>query len=108
MFVEVVRSGGVAGITRRAHVDTDTVDDERTLLEWQHLIEAARPLLARLPEEQSPQQEKALSQDTSSPVPDGFMWSVSIGDTTCVADDASVTGPLRALALRTLREGRKH
>lgn len=94
MFVEVVRSGGIAGITRRGRVDTEAVADAHTAHEWNSLIEAALPLV------------DDLRHASASSVPDGFTWTVSIGGTSCVADDASVTGPLRDLALRALREGR--
>jgi hypothetical protein len=40
-------------------------------------------------------------------VRDGFVWTVSVDESTCQIDDASMTGPLRDLAQRALREGRR-
>lgn len=97
MFIEVVRVGGVAGTTKRAQVDTDAIDDEDSVRQWQELVDQARPLL--------------LSHRDVPPTParerDTFVWTVSVDDTTCQFGDSSITGALRDLAQRTLREGRK-
>ncbi|MBM7413584.1 MULTISPECIES: protealysin inhibitor emfourin [Nocardiaceae] len=88
MVIVVVRSGGVAGMTRRGSVDTTTVGDD-----WQQLVERALPLLSSL-------------DDSSTSVRDGFRWRLQIGDHSCETGDSALTGPLRELAERTLREGR--
>lgn len=97
MFIEVIRVGGVAGLTKRAQIDTDTIADEASVREWRQLVEQARPLL--------------LSQSHAQPSPtrerDAFVWTVSVDDTTCQLGDSSITGALRDLAQRTLREGRR-
>lgn len=96
MFIEVVRVGGVAGMTKRAQVDTDAIDDEDSVREWQHLVDQARPLLVS----HSDTASQSRGRDT-------FVWTVSVDETTCQFGDSSVTGPLRDLAQRTLREGRR-
>jgi len=45
MFIEVVRSGGIAGSIRRARVDLDAIVDEASAREWRGLVEQARPLI---------------------------------------------------------------
>ncbi len=100
MFIEVIRSGGVAGLTRRARVDLDAIGDEASLREWHNLVERARPSIS------SQRATPARGVDATSPVRDGFVWTVSVDDTTCEVDDKSITGPLRDLAQRALREGR--
>ncbi|MGA9872513.1 MAG: protealysin inhibitor emfourin [Rhodococcus sp. (in: high G+C Gram-positive bacteria)] len=96
MLIEVVRSGGIAGMIRRAQVDTDAIEDEAALEEWHRLVEQARPLLASY--------RDAPSLTTHR---DGFVWTVSVDAATYSIDDASVRGPLRDLAQRALREGRR-
>lgn len=96
MFIEVIRVGGVAGVTKRAQIDTDAIADEASVREWRQLVEQARPLLVSQPNVQSPTRER-----------DTFVWTVSVDDTTCQLGDSSITGPLRDLAQRTLREGRR-
>lgn len=95
MFIEVVRSGGVAGMIRRARVDIDSLDDAAAVREWHHLVAEAKPLLDSHLDSPPPNDER-----------DAFVWTVSVGDTTCQLGDSSVSGPLRTLAQRTLREGR--
>lgn len=87
MRIEVLRTGGVAGMFRRGVVETDEP-------EWQSLVEAARPFIADRPEPED------------SPVRDAFTWSVSVGEQSCRVGDSALTGPLRDLAEKTLREGR--
>lgn len=96
MFIEVVRSGGIAGLTKHAHIDTTTIADEESVREWQDLVEQARPLLLGHRHTDPPEHER-----------DGFVWTVSVDDTTCRISDSSVTGALRDLAQRTLREGHR-
>ncbi|WP_338892089.1 protealysin inhibitor emfourin [Rhodococcus sovatensis] len=97
MFIEVIRVGGVAGLTKRAQIDTDAIADEASVREWRQLVEQARPLLVSQPNVQS----------SSTRERDTFVWTVSVDDTTCQLGDSSITGPLRDLAQRTLREGRR-
>ncbi|KQU39250.1 MULTISPECIES: protealysin inhibitor emfourin [unclassified Rhodococcus (in: high G+C Gram-positive bacteria)] len=91
MVIVVVRSGGVAGMTRRGSVDTTALGD--TAPEWEQLVTRALPLLNGLPESSS------LARDT-------FRWRLEIGEHSCETGDSALTGPLRELAERTLREGR--
>ncbi|MGB3772235.1 MAG: protealysin inhibitor emfourin [Rhodococcus sp. (in: high G+C Gram-positive bacteria)] len=94
MVIVVVRSGGVAGMTRRGTVDTTTMGEGAG--EWNQLIGAALPLFDSLPDT-----ENAGARDR-------FQWRVEIGERTCVTCDSALTGPLRELAERTLKEGRQH
>lgn len=93
MQIEVTRTGGIAGMTRRARVDTDALHDESAAAEWRVLADQAREMLISHIDEPTPHGR------------DAFVWTVSVGDTTCEMKDSSVTGPLRDLAQRTLREG---
>lgn len=95
MFIEVMRSGGVAGMTRRACVEVDSHADDAHAREWRTLVERARPFLAAQP------------VDSEAQYPDGFVWTVSVDDTTCRVADSSIEGPLREIAHRALREGRR-
>ncbi|MDJ0394136.1 hypothetical protein QMK17_12435 [Rhodococcus sp. G-MC3] len=94
MHIEVVRTGGVAGMTRRARVDTDAIADESLVQEWRQLAEQAREMLVNHVETPTPGTQR-----------DVFEWTVSVDDATCRMADSAVTGPLRTLAQRTLREG---
>ncbi|OZE95195.1 protealysin inhibitor emfourin [Rhodococcoides fascians] len=96
MFIEVVRVGGVAGLTRRAQIDTDVLDDDASVREWQELVDQARPMLTSTEDRSG----------SASRRRDAFEWTVSVDDTTCRLGDSSITGALRTLAQRTLREGR--
>ena len=96
MFIEVVRSGGIAGSIRRARVDLDAIVDEASAREWRGLVEQARPLILSQPAAVAPTR-----------VRDGFVWTVSVDESTCQIDDASMTGPPRDPAQRALREGRR-
>ncbi|GAB2913934.1 hypothetical protein GCM10027047_09860 [Rhodococcus aerolatus] len=98
MRIEVSRSGGVAGMTRRGVVETEAAADPAG---WQELVRAA------LPPDPPPPADPAVR--------DGFTWSISIvtthvesaaPDTTHVElGDTQLAGPLRTLAERALREG---
>jgi len=79
--VIVVRSGGFAGLERRG--EADTIDDPvlRTLVGQVDLTALpARP----------------------SPVPDQFVYEITIGDTTVEAGESRLTGALRSLVHHVL------
>lgn len=86
MRIEVTRSGGFAGITRRAVVDTDERSDAA---EWLALAERA---------DVAPEPEPSVA--------DGFTWSIRLDTTLVVLGDGRLEGPLRELAERALREAR--
>ncbi|CAA9433414.1 MAG: hypothetical protein AVDCRST_MAG35-2758 [uncultured Quadrisphaera sp.] len=86
--IAVSRSGGVAGMVRRAEVDTDGLDDPAP---WLSLADRAVPL----PEPPAPGRAR-----------DAFTWTIELGDHRAVLPDRAVTGPLRDLAERTLAHGR--
>lgn len=87
MLIEVSRSGGVAGMTRRGVIDTDARDDAEG---WVALAGQALPIPA----------------SAAEPVPDAFTWSIRLDTEQTVLGDGALTGPLRELAERALREGR--
>lgn len=87
--IEVLRTGGIAGITKRGVVETDEP-------EWRSLVEAARPYLA----------DQQSGGPTVSDARDVFVWNVSVDEHSCRVGDSALTGPLRDLAERALREGR--
>lgn len=96
MFIEVARSGGVAGLTRRARIDIEAIGDEASAKEWRRLVDQAKPMIDSHSNSCSNQDER-----------DTFLWTVSVDDATCEIADSAITGPLRDLAQRTLREGRR-
>ncbi len=87
--IEVTRSGGFAGITRRAVVEDP---DEEAGRRWTSLVRQA--------------------EDVAEPnVRDGFTWSIRVAlvqveAVEVVLTDAALAGPLRELAETALREGR--
>ena len=87
MRIEVSRSGGFAGLVRRAELDTDGREDAE---DWLSLAERARPLLA------APAPSRAR---------DAFVWTIQVDDDRAVVPDGSLTGPLRDLAERALAQG---
>lgn len=89
MLIEVSRSGGVAGMTRRGVVDTDAREDADV---WVALAVRSQPVPTPAP--------------AAEPVRDGFTWSIRLDAEHTVLGDGALTGPLRELAERTLREGR--
>ena len=88
MRIAVSRSGGFAGLVRRAEVDTDAVPDAAA---WIALAERAAPLPA--------------APAAPGRARDAFTWTIELGDQRAVLPDRWVTGPLRDLAERTLAEG---
>ncbi len=87
MRITVSRSGGFAGLVRRAEVDTEGREDAG---DWLALATRAVPLLPVAP---------------PGRVRDAFVWTIELGDQRAVLPDRSLTGPLRDLAERTLAEG---
>ncbi|MER7914739.1 MULTISPECIES: protealysin inhibitor emfourin [unclassified Streptomyces] len=87
MRIQVTRTGGFAGIERRAEVDTsDRPDGE----EWQAL--AGRVLASG----------QALPP---AGVPDGFSYEITVDDRTVYAADPRLTEDQRELVSRVLKEG---
>ncbi|MFJ7147793.1 protealysin inhibitor emfourin [Streptomyces sp. NPDC100445] len=87
MRIQVRRTGGFAGIERRAEVDTSGRPDAD---EWQAL--AGRAL--------------ASGQDTPpAGVPDGFRYEITVDGRTVYAADPRLTDEQRELVSRVLKEG---
>ncbi|MET7828231.1 protealysin inhibitor emfourin [Streptomyces sp. NPDC005386] len=87
MRISVRRTGGFAGIERRAEVDTSGRPDAA---DWHALAE--RTLTA--------------GRDTPPPgVPDGFGYRITVDGTTVHAADPSLTEDQRELISRVLKEG---
>ncbi|MHB9861817.1 protealysin inhibitor emfourin [Streptomyces sp. YIM S03343] len=87
MRIEVRRTGGFAGIERRAEVDTSGRPDARA---WQDLA------------------ERALAAGSAGPpagVPDGFSYRVTVDGRTFYAADPHLTAEQRELISKVLREG---
>lgn len=81
MKVFVVRSGGFAGLERRGEADTSGDPVLRDLVDQIDLT----ALPAR-----------------RTPVPDQFVYEITIGDATVEAGESQLTGPLRALVHHVL------
>lgn len=88
MLITVSRSGGFAGLTRRAQVDVDAAPDAAW---WRTAAAGATPL--------------PLPEPAPSPVRDAFTWTIEVGAERAVLPDSAVRGPLREIAERTLAEG---
>ncbi|MEV8033051.1 protealysin inhibitor emfourin [Streptomyces sp. NPDC086182] len=87
MRIEVRRTGGFAGIERRAEVDTSARPDAP---EWQALA------------------ERALAAGRGTPpagVPDGFSYRITVDGKTVYAADPRLTEDQRELISRVLKEG---
>ncbi|MGW2569161.1 protealysin inhibitor emfourin [Streptomyces sp. NPDC001537] len=87
MRIQVRRTGGFAGIERRAAVDTSGRPDAQ---EWQALA------------------ERALASGRGTPplgVPDGFSYEITVDGKTVYAADPRLTDEQRELIRRVLKEG---
>ncbi|MEU2059223.1 protealysin inhibitor emfourin [Streptomyces sp. NPDC013455] len=87
MRIRVRRTGGFAGIERRAEVDTSGRPDAE---EWQALA------------------ERVLASGPGTPpagVPDGFGYEITVDGRTVYAADPRLTEDQRQLVSRVLKEG---
>ncbi|MFF3329685.1 protealysin inhibitor emfourin [Streptomyces sp. NPDC002888] len=87
MRIQVTRTGGFAGIERRAEVDTSGRPDAH---EWHALA------------------EQALAAGRGAPstgVPDGFNYEITVDGRTVYAADPRLTEEQRRLISRVLKEG---
>ncbi|KUN83552.1 metalloprotease [Streptomyces bungoensis] len=87
MRIQVRRTGGFAGIERRAEVDTSDRPDAPA---WQTLA------------------EQALADGRATPppgVPDGFSYEITVDGRTAYAADPRLTDEQRELVSRVLKEG---
>ncbi|MEV6111451.1 protealysin inhibitor emfourin [Streptomyces sp. NPDC052109] len=87
MRIQVRRTGGFAGIERRAEVDTSGRPDAPT---WHALA------------------ERVLASGRGTPpagVPDGFRYEITVDGRTVYAADPRLTEEQRELVSRVLKEG---
>ncbi|MFD7918165.1 protealysin inhibitor emfourin [Streptomyces sp. NPDC059740] len=87
MRIEVRRSGGFAGISRKAEVDTEERSDAA---EWHALA------------------DRALADGEDNPpdgVPDGYSYALRVDERTVYFADPRLTGDQRDLVGRVLKEG---
>ena len=84
MQILVRRSGGFAGLTRGWRVDTDADPDG-----WSDLVDAV-PRAARQPQ---------------APVPDDYVWTITVASTTVRVPGRALDGQLAALVERVRTEG---
>lgn len=94
MRIEVTRSGGFAGLTLRAAVDTEELPDGADL--------AALARDSGWRDGGTP----APTDPIHSPARDAFLWRITVDSRSAVVVDTELAGPLRALAERTLVAGR--
>ncbi|URN16007.1 MULTISPECIES: protealysin inhibitor emfourin [Streptomyces] len=91
MRIEVRRTGGFAGIERRAEVDTSGRPDADA---WQALAGAVL------------EEAAARGSARSGPgVPDGFGYEITVDGRTVRCAEPHLTGAQRELVSRVLREG---
>ncbi|WP_412873910.1 protealysin inhibitor emfourin [Curtobacterium poinsettiae] len=86
MRIEVRRSGGFAGTTRRWRVDTDASSDPAA---WSDVVDALRRTPA----------------PTAAPVPDDFSWTITVERTTVTIPGRRLDGPWADLVERVRSEG---
>lgn len=99
MKVEVIRSGGVAGIPRHGRVEFRVRGPrEPADAEWASLYKAARSERRRLPDTPGPQ--------PAPRVRDAFQWTLRFGRERFEVPDTTLQGALRQLAEKVLAEGR--
>ncbi|MEU3183219.1 protealysin inhibitor emfourin [Streptomyces sp. NPDC006923] len=87
MRIQVRRTGGFAGIERRAEVDTSALPDPQA---WRELA------------------ERALTDSRAAPasgVPDGFSYAITIDGRTVHCADPRLSEAQRELVSRVLKEG---
>jgi len=87
MRIQVTRTGGFAGIERRAEVDTSGRPDAH---EWHALA------------------ERVLAAGRATPpagVPDGFSYTITVDGRSVYCADPRLTDEQRALISRVLKEG---
>ncbi|MFJ7268166.1 protealysin inhibitor emfourin [Streptomyces sp. NPDC099050] len=88
MRIQVVRTGGFAGIERRGEVDTSGLPDEE---EWQDLArQALRP---------------GPPGDPADRIRDGFSYTIAIDGRTVLCQDPNLSDAQRSLISRVLKEG---
>ncbi|OEJ31929.1 protealysin inhibitor emfourin [Streptomyces subrutilus] len=88
MRIEVIRTGGFAGIERRGEVDTSGRPDEA---EWRALaLPALRP---------------AAPGGGGGPVRDGFSYRITVDGRTVSCQEPDLSQAQRALVSRILKEG---
>ncbi|MFF2650505.1 protealysin inhibitor emfourin [Streptomyces sp. NPDC058045] len=89
MRIQVKRTGGIAGITRDAEVDTS---DHGDAADWHTLV------------------DQAVSAARETPpigVPDGFNYQITVDGRTVYCADPRLTDAQRHLISRVLEEGRR-
>ncbi|WP_411078965.1 protealysin inhibitor emfourin [Streptomyces sp. cmx-18-6] len=91
MRIQVSRTGGFAGISRRHEIDTEGRQDAAG---WESLAEE---VLASAP--------SGTRDAPPSGVPDGFQYRITVGDRTVYCADPDLTGAQRTLVSRVLKEG---
>ncbi|WP_329385795.1 hypothetical protein OG625_26195 [Streptomyces sp. NBC_01351] len=91
MRIQVVRTGGFAGIERRAEVDTSGRPDED---EWRAL--AGRALRPGPP---------GHSPESPAGVRDGFSYKITVDGRTVSCHDPNLSDAQRTLISRVLKEG---
>ncbi|MEU3713978.1 protealysin inhibitor emfourin [Streptomyces catenulae] len=87
MHIHIRRTGGFAGIERRAEVDTSARSDADA---WHTLA------------------ERSLAQGFAEPpagVPDGFRYQITVDGRTVYCSDPRLTEEQRTLITRVLKEG---
>ena len=87
MHIDVRRSGGFAGTTRRWQLDTDTCSDPD---DWSTLLDA-------LPRD-------ASGATPEPPVPDDFTWTITVAQTTVTIPGRHLDGPWSDLVARVRSE----
>ncbi|MGW1775512.1 protealysin inhibitor emfourin [Streptomyces sp. NPDC002104] len=88
MRIQVVRTGGFAGIERRGEVDTSGLPDED---EWQALAGLAlRP---------------GPPGDRADRIRDGFSYRITVDGQTVTCGDPNLSDAQRTLISRVLKEG---
>lgn len=88
MRIQVVRTGGFAGIERRAEVDTSGLPDEA---EWKALAQLAL--------------RAAPPGTPADGVRDGFSYRITVDGRTVLCQDPSLSQEQRELISRVLKEG---
>ena len=89
MHIDVRRSGGFAGTTRRWQVDTDTCNDPD---DWSTLLDA-------LPHD-APPGTASPAPEPPVPVPDDFTWTITVAQTTVTIPGRHLDGPWADLVAR--------
>jgi len=102
MHIDVRRSGGFAGTTRRWEVDTDASEDPG---QWSEVLDALPQQETEAPAPEAQETEAPAPEAPTRPVPDDFTWTITVARTTVTIPGSRLDGPWADLVARVRSAG---